>query len=116
MITFAPPAGPTGTQRRTADAARWLVHVVLAAQLAAVGAARAPECYRALSDHLGAVVGNLGMHLAGGPVEPAGVVGLAVPCLLAVAALGLLVVVVVVSLAHLAGLLVWALRPFGPGG
>jgi hypothetical protein len=113
MITFATPAGPTGTQRRTTDAARWLVHVVLATQIAVVGAGRVPECCGALSDHLSAVGGNLWLQVTSGTVEPAGVFGLAVPCVLAVAALGLLGVVVVVSLAHLVGLLVWARRPYG---
>ena len=113
MITFATPAGPAGTHRRTTDAARWIVHVVLAAQIALVGVGRLPECYRALADHLGAVGGSLWLHLAGGTLEPAGVIGLVAPCVVAAAALGLLGVVVAASLAHLIGLLALVHWPVG---
>jgi hypothetical protein len=112
MITFATPVGPAGTPKRTTDAARWIVHVFLAAQIAVAGAGRLPECYRALSDQLGAVGSVLGMHLAGGTLEPGAAVGLAVPCLFAAAALGLLGVVVVASLTHLVSLLAWTNCPF----
>ena len=113
MIAFTTPPGPAGTPKRTTDAARWAVHVVLAAQIAVAGAGRVPECYRTLTDHLSAAGGGLWMHLAGGTLEPAGVVGLAAPCLFAAAALGVLGMVVVASLTHLVGLLVWARRPVG---
>jgi hypothetical protein len=112
MITFATPTGPAGTPKRTTDAARWIVHVILAAQFVVAGAGRIPDCCRALSDHLSTVGSVLGMQLAGGALEPAGAVGLAVPCLFAAAALGLLGAVAIASLAHLIGLLASADCPF----
>jgi hypothetical protein len=115
MITFATPAGPAGTHRRATEAARWVVHVILAAQIALVGAGRLPECYRALADHLGAVGGSLWLHLAGGTLEPAGAIGLAAPCVVAAAALAILGAVVAASLAHLIGLLAWTHLPVGRG-
>jgi hypothetical protein len=111
MISFATPAGPPATPDRTRNVARWMIHVVLAAQLALAGVSRLPGCYRELADRLGTVADGLWLRWAGGALEPAGAAGLAVPCLFAAIALAVLGVVVVASLAHLVGLLAWAHWP-----
>ena len=101
------PAAPD----RTRNAARWMIHVVLAAQFVLAGISRLPGFYRDLAERLNAAGDGLWLQYAGGSLEPTGAIGLAVPSLFAAISLGLLGVVVAASLAHLVGLLAWAHWP-----
>lgn len=110
MIAFITPTRSPNRQR-TRNVALWMVQVILAAQFAVAGVGRLVGGYDELAGRANRLVGDLWLRSAGGSLEPGGAIGVVVPALFALVALGLAAVLVVASVIHLAGLLTWAHWP-----
>jgi uncharacterized membrane protein YphA (DoxX/SURF4 family) len=110
VIAFVTPT-ETPRRERTRNVALWMVQVVLAAQFAVAGAGRLLGGYDELAGRANRIVGDLWLRSADGSLEPGGAVGVVVPVLFALIALGFAAILVVASVIHLAGLLAWAHWP-----
>ena len=115
MIAFATRTSPTA-HARTTRTASWLVQVFLAGLFGLAGIGRLGGRYQDLIDQANRLTADLWLRWADGTLEPGSAIGLAVPAVLALVTFGLVAFVVVASLTHLVGLLVWAHGPLARRG